>query len=139
MKGISNEKTMKQYNEGLEYIYPQNQYEWRDQIEYRMKEDGNCDIVDLALRYMKSLDKGEKVWAEYKRSDGYKLSDEDFSKVLKLITKFSKRGVDFYYWVVEHRYARLICGKEEKMLLRIASQNMKFKKEVDAEAERFDA
>lgn len=135
MNTMKEDVTIKErYMEGLKYIYPQNAKEWRDIVLYRYSEDGDTKVIDMALKFMNSLDNKEDISAQYQKSEAYKFSDDFFAKLLKIVTKFSKRGVEFYYWAVEHRFARLVCGREESQIIKIAMQNRTFEKEMEEES-----
>ena len=130
MDEVQKEKAKKQYTEGLEYIYPQKRKEWAECVKRHLKGEFHGEDIDCALKYMASLSKDEDLWAEYEKSDAYKIPNDFFSSVLSVVTMFAKRGVEFYFWVSEHRYARIIGGNEEKRLISLAIQNEKFKHEL---------
>ncbi|MBP3345142.1 MAG: hypothetical protein J6K97_02945 [Clostridia bacterium] len=123
------EDKVKQYfKEGLNYIYPQLKREWLECVQKSIMGKFQGEDIEIAVEI---LEKMKNRYAIRDAVDGKTdLDDGLFDSVVKIVTDFSSRGIEFYVWVAGHRDSRVISGNEEKYISRLARRNYIFEKEL---------
>ena len=120
---------LESYKKGLPYIYPQNRHLWFACVEkgYSGRFQGND--IKIAIQFMETLETQGSVTQLYERVKK-QMSVECFEKVLEIVVRFSKKGIQFYAWGMGSVLSRVLTCGQEKMLSKIARDNQNYEEEL---------
>ena len=125
------DNAIKLYREGQKYIYPQNAAKWKECVQSKCMGSLKGKELEISLKIMKCLDENGDLWSVLKECKmNYKIFPDCFGSVLNIVTRFSKKGVEFYSWSMGHIYAKSTTFNEERYLTRLVRQNMQYKREL---------